>query len=84
MERNALLYAISTHSVVAHARFKQGGTWTGATDAHRRKLTQLLVRADGSQAAAALQALGALAVSSPQELPTLLQAGPAQEQLRLA
>jgi predicted Rossmann fold nucleotide-binding protein DprA/Smf involved in DNA uptake len=84
MERNALLYAISTHSVVAHARFKQGGTWTGATDAHRRKLTQLLVRADGSQAAAALQALGALAISSPQELPALFQTGREQEQLRLA
>lgn len=84
MERNALLYAISTHSIVAHARFKQGGTWTGATDAHRRKLTQLLVRADGSQAAAALQALGALAMTSPQELPTLLQAQAEQDQLRLA
>ncbi|HSI72604.1 MAG TPA: DNA-processing protein DprA, partial [Fimbriimonas sp.] len=30
MERNALIYCAASHAVVVHARFREGGTWTGA------------------------------------------------------
>jgi predicted Rossmann fold nucleotide-binding protein DprA/Smf involved in DNA uptake len=69
MERNALIYAMADAAVVAHARFKTGGTWHGAVDAHRRKLTRLIVRADArNQAHRALVALGAIGIRGASEL----------------
>lgn len=68
MERNALLYALSERTLVVEARFRVGGSWVGATAALRRRLTQVLVRSDGSQASRALVALGAHAVSHPDEV----------------
>jgi len=61
MERNGLIYASSQFSVVIHARLREGGTWHGAVDAHRRRLTRLIVRQDESEAGnRALIALGAI------------------------
>ncbi|MHB8635532.1 MAG: DNA-processing protein DprA [Fimbriimonadaceae bacterium] len=45
MERNTLVYALSDAAYVGHARFKQGGSWHGATAALRRRLTRVLVSA---------------------------------------
>ena len=71
MERNALIYASSESSVVIHARLREGGTWHGAIDAHRRKLTRLMVRVDDAEAGnRALIALGAVPLRSPGELLT--------------
>jgi predicted Rossmann fold nucleotide-binding protein DprA/Smf involved in DNA uptake len=69
MERNALLYAFSQRALAVAPRFKEGGTWVGATDALRRRLTSLFVRADGSEAAQALQSLGATLLSDPAAFP---------------
>lgn len=77
MERNALLYACSDRALVVAARFKEGGTWVGATDALRRRLTTLFIRNDGTKGASALMALGATPVQSgsafPLEVPRLEQ-----------
>lgn len=68
MERNALVYAFGDGAVVCHARFKEGGTWHGAINAHRRGLTRLAVRTDGSPAARALMALGAAGLAEPEDV----------------
>lgn len=61
MERNALIYAMADAAVIAHARFKTGGTWHGAIDAHRRRLARLVVRMDDrNEAHRALIGLGAV------------------------
>jgi hypothetical protein len=59
MERNQLIYASSSVSLIGAARLGEGGTWHGAIDALRRRLTSLLMRDDGTPAAEALFALGA-------------------------
>lgn len=41
MERNGLIYAASPLSFVVAARYQEGGTWRGASDAIRRRLTRL-------------------------------------------
>lgn len=69
MERNTLLYALSEFSLVVHARFKEGGAWTGATDALRRKSTRLIAREDPENPAhRALASQGAILLRSPIEL----------------
>ena len=69
MERNALIYAAAEASVVVHARLREGGTWFGAVEAHRRKLTRLIVWQDASLAGnRGLLALGATPLSLPEEL----------------
>lgn len=77
MERNALIYAFGAGAVVAHARYREGGTWHGAIDALRRR-HRLVVRApdpDASstgappgfvEASRALIALGAMRADSPE------------------
>jgi predicted Rossmann fold nucleotide-binding protein DprA/Smf involved in DNA uptake len=73
MERNALIYAIAEFAIVANARFKSGGAWHGAIDAHRRHLTRLIVREDnGNIAHRALAALGAIPLASASNLSTAL------------
>lgn len=72
MERNALVYAVGEAAVVCHVRFKEGGTWHGATDALRRHLTRLVVRDDGTPASRALIGLGAVPVRSAGELGMVL------------
>lgn len=82
MERNALIYAASEHTVVISARFKEGGTWIGATEALRRKLTRLVVRRSPSDAASrALIALGAIPLDRPEDLQLALLAAPATSSL---
>ncbi len=81
MERNALIYAASSHTVVVRPRFRVGGTWTGAVDANRRRLSTLLVAGpDGDRAVASLIALGAtrLAVVSALREALLTEAPPVQ------
>lgn len=69
MERNALIYAAGSHCFVGHARFRSGGTWTGATDALRRRLTRVVIREDRENPGhRALASLGALELKSPQGL----------------
>ena len=73
MERNTLIYSLADAAVIAHARFKAGGTWHGALDAHRRRLTRLIVRKDDlNPAHRALIGLGAGAVERPEELSGML------------
>lgn len=61
MERNALIYAFSPLSLIVKSGFKFGGTWNGATDALRRRLSRLAVRTvDGDLASETLCRLGAL------------------------
>lgn len=67
MERNSLIYAAADCAVVGHARFRTGGAWHGAADCLRRRLSQVYIRSDGSPAARALAALGAVPVTSPKE-----------------
>lgn len=75
MERNALIYAAGRFTVVGQVRFREGGTWHGATAAIRRGTTQVLVRKPGSneadevvRGAKALVALGALYLEEPGQL----------------
>lgn len=69
MERNALIYAISEHTVVVHARLNEGGTWSGARIALRRKLCSVLVRVRSDDPASrALIALGGVPLDRPEDL----------------
>ena len=61
MERNAILYSAGHASVIAHARFKEGGTWHGAVAALRQR-RPILIRSEDSAACRALVALGAFPV----------------------
>ncbi len=82
MERNVLLYALGEAAVVVHARFKSGGTWHGAVDAHRRRLTKLIVREDSRNLAhRALIGLGAAPLARPQDLRGAMDLQPMQPHL---
>lgn len=82
MERNALIYAMSEAAVVVRARFKEGGTWHGALDANRHKLTKLIVQEDTcSMAHRALIALGAVPLNSVGGLSQALEASAARAPL---
>lgn len=70
MERNALLYAASSRSLVVAARFREGGTWAGATAALRKRSSCIFVRADSSKASNALQALGAFPIVDAAAFPS--------------
>jgi hypothetical protein len=58
MIRNRLIYAWSRRSVVVHSRFREGGTWGGATDALRRGLGRVIVADWRDGATDGLVALG--------------------------
>lgn len=74
MARNALIFAASEVTVVASARYRQGGSWHGAADALRRRLGPVIARADAnSPALRALQALGAVPLASASMLAPTLQ-----------
>jgi predicted Rossmann fold nucleotide-binding protein DprA/Smf involved in DNA uptake len=73
MERNTLLYAFSEITVLAHARFKEGGSWHGAVNALRRRLTHLLVPNDGQLAHRALIALGAHPIPAAESIGASLE-----------
>lgn len=85
MERNALIYALACAAFVGHARFRQGGSWHGATDALRRRLTRILVTAapwprQDLPAQRALIGLGAFQLESitPEAVKTAMEATPMQ------
>ncbi len=60
MERNTLLYAWSEWAIVAHSRFREGGTWAGCTDALRRRLCRIAISTHSNELATqSLCALGA-------------------------
>lgn len=81
MERNALIYAASSHTVIGHARFKEGGTWHGAVHAVRARLSALLVRRSADPGPKALAALGGLWLDSPEDLASAMKALGPQGQL---
>jgi hypothetical protein len=87
MERNALIYAAASHTLVVAARTGVGGTWAGATDALRRRLGVLGVRGQGSTALALMHlgahALPPDAMAITDALPGFLavRAAPSQPQL---
>jgi predicted Rossmann fold nucleotide-binding protein DprA/Smf involved in DNA uptake len=80
MERNALIYAASSHTVIGHSRFKEGGTWVGALHASRSRLSTLVVRRSEEVAMRSLVALGGVWLDSPVGLGVALKArGPQRE-----
>ncbi len=69
MERNALIYASAAATVIIRARFREGGTWIGASNALRSRLSKLIVQdVPGDLAAQALIAMGSIPLSHPQGL----------------
>lgn len=72
MERNALIYAVSNSTVVAHVRYRQGGSWHGAISALRGRLGGLIVRRDGEKGSSALLSLGAIPIRSANDLASAL------------
>ena len=88
MERNALIYAASRVCVVGQVRFREGGTWHGASDALRRRLCPILVRKpdredpeEAVRGARALVALGARYLECPRELGKAIDSLPMEEGL---
>lgn len=81
MERNALIYAAASHTVVGHARFKEGGTWHGAVHAVRNRLSRLLVRRSEEPGMRALAGLGGAWLDRPSDLYTSLKAAGPQGEL---
>ena len=77
MERNALIYAYGTHTVVIRPRYRVGGTWHGATDALRRDLGVVGVLGRRADAASeALTAIGAVRVPGVRDLAQFLATSP--------
>ncbi len=66
MERNALIYAMSERALVVQSRFREGGTWHGAMDAFRRRLTTLFYRQTPDLWGRAFRALGGRPVTRPE------------------
>lgn len=81
MERNTLIYAASSHTIIGRAKFKEGGTWTAATNAVRMRLCRLIVRDDRSTAHKALVGLGATPLERAADLSAALEASPLQGKL---
>ncbi len=81
MERNTLIYAASAHTVVGHARFKEGGTWHGAVSAVRSRLSTLVVRRSEDLAMRSLAALGGVWLDSPSDLGAALKTSGPQRPL---
>jgi len=71
MERNTLIYAAANLSLVVALRLREGGTWIGATNALRQRLTSVLVRDREDDAAVdALVALGAHRLRQASDFPS--------------
>lgn len=81
MERNALIYAASSHTVIGHSRFKEGGTWTGAIHASRARLSSLIVRRSPDIAMRSLVALGGAWLDSPAGLASAIKTQRPQREL---
>jgi hypothetical protein len=76
MARNTLIYGAGRLSIVVEPRYREGGSWHGATDALRRRLGPVAVwlgpDETPSRATQALLALGAVGLRHPIELSVLL------------
>lgn len=81
MERNALIYAAGSHTIVGQARFKEGGTWQGAIRAIRSRLSTIVLRRSSDLAMRSLASLGGIWLDSPSGLRSALKATAAQEAL---
>ena len=68
LRRNGIIHALGEKTFVAQSDVDKGGTWAGTTKNLRHGLSEVYAYADGSEAAARFQAMGA----------TLLPAAPAQ------
>lgn len=64
MERNRLIYAVGEASLVAEPRLRTGGSWHGAAECLRLRLSRLHVLGGSSEATDKLVALGAVPVGS--------------------
>lgn len=85
MERNRLIYAAATDSVVIGPRFREGGSWHGALDALRHRWSRVWVFEDGSPGSQGLVALGALPFRTFQDVAeALTTAGPGLPALQLS
>ena len=81
MERNTLIYAFSPLAIVVRSAFKTGGTWIGATDALRRRLTTVAVRGvSGDRASETLCRLGAIRIRLKKDvLAAIYESGSARD-----
>lgn len=70
MSRNKVIYGLSEATVVVATDEKAGGTWSGATEALKKEISQILVwRGVGEGSGnAALESLGAIPISSASDL----------------
>ena len=75
MRRNRLIHAMGEKTLVAQTSLETGGTWAGSLDNLRHSYSPVFVFDDGSDAAKALSALGAILTG---ELHTLDELQPAQ------
>lgn len=66
LRRNHYIHAMGESTYVAQCTECKGGTWSGACDNLRRRLSPLFVNVDGSEGSNALLDMGAL----PSEFPT--------------
>lgn len=64
MTRNHFIHAHAAKTLAAQCTLGTGGTWQGCLDNLRRQWSELYVFDDGSEAAAALSARGAVPVSA--------------------
>ena len=68
LARNRLIHAMGLRTYAAQPRLRTGGTWRGCAENLRNHDSPLVVFADGSEAAAALAALGAELTVLPETL----------------
>lgn len=77
LSRNRIIHALSEKTFVAQCSLGMGGTWSGTKNNLRHSWSDVYCFCDGSDAAAELQAMGAVAVTS-QHPETLLSHEPSQ------
>lgn len=64
LRRNLFIYALGGTAFVAQCTAGSGGTWNGATESLKRRLSEVYVYADGSADAAALVREGAIPLTA--------------------
>ncbi len=70
LARNRLIHALGEKTYAAQARLRSGGTWRGCTENLHASLSPLYLYDDGSEAAKALLAMGAIGTGLPETLRT--------------
>lgn len=86
MRRNKVIYGLANLTVVIAADLETGGTWAGATEAHRHNYGRVAVwRGEGEGPGnAAIEQLGAEPITSPDQLTTMLDRSPTQPPTQLS